>query len=144
MFEILDSFIFESRLRSIKGLSLFIGNLSKLNPIASEYAKNKFDLKENFALYLPKLDFGRNRFTGKLMMRKDTEAIFINTDDHLHGTFAYLLSTTCHEMIHCYDMNFGTLATKTLDLVEKRAPLDVISYTSHFTPCFKEKSKLMK
>lgn len=145
VFELLDTFIFESKLNSIKGLSIFIGNLNELNPIAAKYNKNRpIDLSCNFALYLPDLDFGRNRLTGKLMMRKNSEVIFVNTDDHQHGTFAYLLSTLCHEMIHCYDLNFKTLATKTLDLIEKGAPSEVISYTSHFTPCFKEKSKLMK
>ena len=78
------------------------------------------------------------------MMKKNRDAIFLNTEGHSKGTFAYLLSTLCHEMIHCYDMNFGTLPAKTLDLLEKKAPMEVISYTSHFTPCFKDKKTLMK
>lgn len=77
------------------------------------------------------------------MMYKDKEAIFINTDNKC-GSFAYLLSTLCHEMIHCYDMNFGSLSNKTRSLIENGVPTNVIDYTSHFTPVFKSKSILMK
>ena len=145
VFKLLDDHIFESKLSHLNCLKIYIGNASKLNSIATTYNRNiPIDIRNNFAVYIPDLEFGRHRITGKLLMRKLRDGIFINNDDHNNGTFAYLMSTLCHEMIHCYDMNFGTLANKTLDLLEKGAPMEVISYTSHFTPCFKDKKTLMK
>ena len=144
-FKLLDNRIFESKLSHLNCLKIYIGNTSKLNAIATTYNKNiPIDIGDNFAVYIPDLEFGRHRITGKLLMRKLRDGIFINNDDHCIGTFAYLMSTLCHEMIHCYDMNFGTLANKTLDLLDKGASMEVISYTSHFTPCFKDKKTLMK
>ena len=144
-FNLLDNRIFESKLSKLSCLKTYIGNASKLNAIATSYNRNvPFDIGDDFAVYIPDLEFGQHRITGKLLMRKLRDGIFINNDDHHYGTFAYLMSTLCHEMIHCYDMNFGTLPNKTLDLLEKRAPIEVISYTSHFTPCFKDKRILMK
>lgn len=141
----LDSFLFESKLSKLGILNIFIGNTSMLNKNALAYTRNiPYDTSQNFATYIPDLQFKYNNITRKLAMLKLKDAIFINIGTHTSGTFAYLLTTLCHEMIHCYDMNFGTLAEKTLQLIECDAPMDVIDYTSHFTPCFKNKSKEMK
>ena len=127
LFDVLDHNVFNSKLHLIKK-NVFVGNSAKLNPIASQYANGSHvDLSGYLGLYQPHLDF-KEDIDGNLNAIKHKEAIFINTDDHMFAVFGYAIATLCHEMIHCYDANYGTLLPYTASLVKRKAPSDVINY----------------
>lgn len=141
LFAILDSFLFDSKLKSLNNLKVFVGNPSTLNNVILEYSNNNpIDLSKYFALYKPDqynfiLPNGEKRFKIK------KNGIFINTETNKHSTFAYAASNLCHEMIHVYDMYFGKLYNYVIWAINHGAPVEVIDYNSHKTSMFKRKKE---
>ena len=139
LFSILDGFIFESKLKTLDNLKIFVGSPSTLNKIILEYSNNNsINLSKYFALYKPDqynftLPNGEKRFTIK------KNGIFINVETNKYSTFAYAASNICHEMIHVYDMYFGKLYNYVIWAVNHGAPVEVIDYNSHKTSVFKQK-----
>ena len=139
LFSILDGFIFESKLKTLDNLKIFVGSPSTLNKIILEYSNNNsINLSKYFALYKPDqynftLPNGEKRFTIK------KNGIFINVETNKYSTFAYAASNICHEMIHVYDMYFGKLYNYVISAVNHGAPVEVIDYNSHKTSVFKQK-----
>ena len=103
-----------------------------------------YSVADKLALFKPKIQWLRHIATGKITLISLRSGIFINLDYGKTAVLPYLISTICHEMIHCYDWLYGHLIRMTIDLVNLKCNEDEISYESHFTPTFKEKSKEMK
>lgn len=137
LFEILNSFLFKGMLSKVPKLNLFIGSPVELNPKILEYTQNKpVDLSDYFALYQPDNRFFKNA-AGQIALQIVKNGIFVNTSSNKYSTFAFAASSLCHEMIHVYDMYFGTLYGYTSWMINNGAPPEVIDYNSHLTKVFK-------
>lgn len=143
IFNILDKHLFGAKLKNINTLSLFVGSTSELNKIILDYTRGiAIDTDGYLALYQP--DFKQITDVNGLNLTIKKDAIFINIGSYKTASCAYILAAVCHEMIHAYDAHFGQLLQVTNTLIKHRTSSDDISYMSHFTPIFKQKSTDMK
>ena len=143
LFAIIDKFVFESRLKTLDNLKVFVGNPSVLNKAILQYSNNEpIDLKNYFALYRPDQYIYRNPpVIGKYVVDIKKNGIFINTETHRTSTFSYAASCLCHEMIHVYDMHFGKLYAYLVWAINNGAPVWAIDQNSHETSVYKSKKR---
>lgn len=147
IFNILNVDIFNGNLKLINNkLDLYCGDETQLLSILKSQFKvaSNYTISDKLALFHPLLQWLYNKQTKKPVLVSIKNGIFINTDCGSKATLPYLISTICHEMIHCYDCLYGHLLQMTQYCILHGCVEDEISDESHFTPIFKEKSKMMK
>lgn len=145
LFKLIDLTVFSSKIQKIQNLGLYVGDKTSLNPIATKVNHNRpFDVDPYFALYLPFIDYRQNIKTGQLKLFKGPDNIFLNNDGHKFASCAYVVKALCHEMIHCFDANYGSLIMQTEVLLNKRYSQEQIDLASHYTPIFKKVWTTMK
>lgn len=147
IYDILNKNIFDNVLNVKSGsLDLYCDACANINSILhNQYgAPSGYDISNMFALFHPKLRWMKSLTTGKPYLISLRNGIFINLDYGKKAVLPYLISTICHEMIHCYDCIKGKLLQMTAYCLSVGCDADEISYESHFTPIFKEKSVEMK
>ena len=147
IYNVLNNSIFNNVLNVKFGsLDLYCDSCANINSIlCSQYSASAgYDISDMFALFHPKLRWMKSLTTGKPYLISLRNGIFINLDYGKKAVLPYLISTICHEMIHCYDCIKGHLLQMTAYCLSIGCNADEISYESHFTPIFKEKSAEMK
>ena len=79
-----------------------------MNPVILDYSnRTSIDLNEYVALYQPdRYDYVMN---GKRISVIRKDGIFVNVESRKFASFSYIAQALCHEMIHAYDMHFGSL-----------------------------------
>jgi len=73
-----------------------------------------FDSSTRCAFYFPNIKLGGYIFGFYKKIKTNDNLFFINIENNKYATFAYMLKVMAHEMLHCYDMNFGVLSMLTL------------------------------
>ena len=147
IYDILNKNVFNNALNIKSGsLDLYCDTCTNINSILhNQYgAPSGYDISNMFALFHPKLRWMKSLTTGKSYLISLRNGIFINLDYGKKAVLPYLISTICHEMIHCYDCIKGQLLQMTVYCLSIGCDASEISYESHFTPVFKEKSTEMK
>lgn len=145
LFNVIDDNLFSNRLKTLNNLRIYVGNESKLDPIATKLNNNHpFSLKPYLALYFPCLNYLQHKITKKIKLVKVSDGMFLNVGNHRYAECAYMISSLCHEMIHCYDANFSYLLKWTEWMLNNGHTQDEINDGSHFTNTFDQKCKEMK
>lgn len=145
LFKIIDGDMFGGKLKTVDNLDIYVGNESILDPIATRFNHNQpFSLKPYLALYFPYLNYFRHKITKKINIIKIADGMFLNIGGHAYAECAYVISSLCHEMIHCYDANFSHLIQWTEWMLNNGHTSDEINDGSHFTDTFEQKSGEMK
>jgi len=147
IYDVLNEHMFNGVLAADAGcVDLYCDNHDGINSVLrTQYgAPAGYDISDKFALFHPKLKWMKNPVTGKPYLISLKNGIFVNLDYGTKAVILYLVSTICHEMIHCYDCLKGHLLQMTAYCLSVGCDEDEISYESHFTPVFKEMSSKMK